>query len=104
MGKYADTYLQVGEDATATKNFTLSVPDTPDGTIALKRGNKGAESATIFSVDATGKIITTASATASAGINIPHGTAPTSPANGDMWTTTSGLYIRINGSTVGPLT
>jgi hypothetical protein len=34
---------------------------------------------------------------------IPHGTAPTSPVNGDMWTTTAGLFVRINGSTIGPL-
>jgi hypothetical protein len=41
--------------------------------------------------------------TANASINLPHGTAPTSPTDGDLWTTTSGLYGRINGSTVGPL-
>ncbi len=41
--------------------------------------------------------------TANASLNFPHGTAPTSPVNGDMWTTTAGLYARINGSTVGPL-
>jgi hypothetical protein len=40
--------------------------------------------------------------TANATINLPHGTAPTSPANGDCWTTTAGLYCRINSSTVGP--
>lgn len=44
-----------------------------------------------------------ASTTTRATFNVPHGTAPTSPVNGDMWTTTAGLYIRINGSTVGPL-
>ena len=44
-----------------------------------------------------------ASTTARATVRIPHGTAPTAPVNGDMWTTTAGLYIRINGSTVGPL-
>lgn len=46
-------------------------------------------------------------ATVSAGgapLRIPHGTAPTNPVNGDMWTTTAGLYVRINGVTVGPLT
>lgn len=36
-------------------------------------------------------------------IRLPHGTAPTSPVNGDMWTTTAGLFVRINGVTVGPL-
>lgn len=44
-----------------------------------------------------------ATSTAAASINMPHGTAPTSPNNGDLWTTTAGLFVRINGSTVGPL-
>ena len=44
-----------------------------------------------------------ASTTAGASVLLPHGTAPTSPVNGEMWTTTAGLYVRINGSTVGPL-
>lgn len=44
-----------------------------------------------------------ASTTASASIRLPHGVAPTSPVNGDMWTTSAGLYVRINGATVGPL-
>lgn len=43
-----------------------------------------------------------ASTTAGASLNVPHGTAPTSPTNGDIWTTTTGLFARINGSTVGP--
>ena len=34
----------------------------------------------------------------------PHGSAPTTNlTNGDIWTTTSGLYVRVNGTTVGPL-
>lgn len=32
-------------------------------------------------------------------IRLPHGTAPSSPTNGDMWTTTNGLFVQINGST-----
>jgi hypothetical protein len=44
-----------------------------------------------------------ASATTGASFNVPHGAAPTSPVNGDVWTTTAGIYVRINGATVGPL-
>ena len=51
----------------------------------------------------TSELITAASATGGAGFNLPHGTAPSSPANGDVWTTTAGIYVRVNGSTVGPL-
>ncbi len=45
-----------------------------------------------------------AATTAIPSIRLPHGTAPSSPTNGDMWTTTAGLFVRVNGSTIGPLT
>lgn len=51
----------------------------------------------------TGPLSTVASATGTAGLKVPHGAAPTAPVNGDMWTTTAGLFVRINGATVGPL-
>lgn len=44
-----------------------------------------------------------ASTTSAASLRLPHGSAPTSPVDGDMWTTTAGLFVRINGATVGPL-
>jgi hypothetical protein len=48
------------------------------------------------------KVLFAAPTTSRPSINLPHGTAPTTPANGDMWTTTSGLYARIAGATKGP--
>jgi hypothetical protein len=51
-------------------------------------------------LDLNGKVETQASASGAAGINIPHGTAPTSPVDGDIWTTTAGVFARINGATV----
>lgn len=50
------------------------------------------------------RVTTVASDTTSAKWNLPHGAAPSSPVNGDIWTTTAGLFVRINGTTVGPLT
>lgn len=47
----------------------------------------------------TSNLTVAASTTAVSSLNIPHGAAPTSPVNGDMWTTTAGLFIRINGVT-----
>ena len=47
----------------------------------------------------TGLVGTVASTTTTAGLNIPHGTAPTTPVNGDVWTTTTGLFGRVNGTT-----
>jgi hypothetical protein len=47
-----------------------------------------------------GDLVTTiASASASAGFRVPHGAAPSSPVDGDLWTTTAGLFVRINGVT-----
>jgi hypothetical protein len=51
-----------------------------------------------------GPLITAASTTLSAGLNLQPGVAPTSPQNGDLWVTTVGLYVRIAGTTIGPLT
>ncbi len=51
-----------------------------------------------------GAVVLPSSTPTIASLNIPHGSAPSSPVNGDIWTTTAGLYVRINGGTVGPLT
>jgi hypothetical protein len=55
------------------------------------------------SFGATGLTTLAASAAGSAGLNLPQGTAPTSPNNGDVWMTSAGLYYRFNGTTHGPL-
>ena len=47
----------------------------------------------------TGLVSTPASTTTTAGLRLAHGAAPTTPVNGDVWTTTSGLFARINGGT-----
>ena len=60
------------------------------------------ESGQVKQIPAATSLQLQAPTTANATINLPHGTAPTSPTNGDCWTTTAGLYCRINGSTVGP--
>ena len=47
----------------------------------------------------TGALITAASASGGAGFRLPHGSAPSSPVNGDIWTTSAALLARINGAT-----
>jgi hypothetical protein len=66
------------------------------GTVTTGVWNAGA-------VTSSGTITGPAATTALASLRLPHGVAPTSPTNGDMWTTTAGVYARINGATVGPL-
>lgn len=51
----------------------------------------------------TGTIVAVTPTTSLASLNLPHGVAPSAPTNGDVWTTTAGVYVRVNGSTVGPL-
>ena len=58
---------------------------------------------TLTSLTLSGLLTTVASATGSAGLRLPHGAAPTTPTDGDVWTTTAGIYVRVNGATVGPL-
>lgn len=48
---------------------------------------------------ATGKINLVASASGAASLGVPHGAAPSAPANGDLWSTTSGFFVRVNGNT-----
>lgn len=51
----------------------------------------------------TGELVTSPSTTSNAGFNVPAGVAPSAPVNGDVWTTTTGMFVRINGTTIGPL-
>lgn len=50
-----------------------------------------------------GEILASASTTARASLNLPQGTPPSSPVNGDLWMTSAGLFYQANGATVGPL-
>jgi len=44
-------------------------------------------------------LIHPAATTALSSARFPHGVAPTTPVDGDFWTTTSGAFVRINGVT-----
>lgn len=84
--------------ATGTSGTALSIASATNG--ASFAGFIAVGNATLSTSTA---LITPAGTTGVSSLRIPHGAAPTSPVNGDMWTTTSGLFIRINGATVGPL-
>lgn len=48
---------------------------------------------------ASGKIGFKAATAGGASISIPHGVAPTSPAAGDIWSTSTGFFVNVNGTT-----
>ena len=75
-----------------------------DGILKLRnRANNANAALEALTGTFTGLVTTVASASGGAGLNLPHGAAPSAPVNGDVWTTTAGLFVRINGGTVGPL-
>lgn len=51
----------------------------------------------------TGRLVLPSPTGAASGFNITPGSVPSAPIDGDIWTTSSGVYARISGSTVGPL-
>ena len=47
---------QIGQSGTATNNFTLYQPSTPDGTVRLAVGNSGATSADVLTANSSGNV------------------------------------------------
>lgn len=70
---------------------SLSIRDNADTSDLMLFNSSG--------ITLTNSLITTASLSGQSGLRIPHGTLPSSPVDGDMWTTTAGAFIRINGVT-----
>lgn len=48
--------VQIGQSPTATQNFTLAVPSSPDGTIKLARGNSGVTTQDVMNVSNAGVV------------------------------------------------
>jgi hypothetical protein len=92
----ANNLSDLGNATIARGNLGLGTASTA-GT-----GTSGATLCLLNAASCTfsGKVLTPASTTSSAGLNLPPGTAPTSPTNGDLWTTSSGAFAQINGATV----
>lgn len=83
--------LRAGESWGASAHGSYIIfQTTPIGSTTMAEAGRFEES---------GKLTLTATTTSRASLNVPHGTAPSSPVNGDIWTTTSGLLVRINGVT-----
>jgi len=86
--------VQIGQSATATNNFTLSVPSSPDGTIKLARGNSGATTADILSINASGVITGSTFSGATINSSTVNGGSITS---GTVQASTSGTAIDFTG-------
>jgi hypothetical protein len=101
----ASTYAPLASPA-LTGNVTITSNSTgaalfieQSGTGNILTLHDQASDTNFVAIDQNGKVSTIPSTTANAGFNVAHGVAPTTPVNGDIWTTTSGLFMRQNGST-----
>jgi hypothetical protein len=69
--------------------------------VVLSGTSAGAGSSTSLALaDHQHSIVFPAGASGTPSLRMPHGSAPSSPTNGDVWTTTAGLFLRQNGTTV----
>lgn len=80
--------------------------DESAGQLRIRTSSGGKVTALDINNDQTanffGTIIAPAATTALEPLRIPHGTAPTTPTDGALWSTTAGFFGRVNGTTVGP--
>jgi len=101
----ASTYAPLASPA-LTGNVTITSNSTGAALFIEQAGTGNiltlhdqAADTTFVAIDQNGKINTIPAVTGGAGFNIAHGVAPTTPVNGDVWTTTTGLFARINAGT-----
>lgn len=91
--------------ATIEAVTTDATAASEDFKLVFKTMAAGAAAASRAELDSTGltasvPLIAPAATTSIPSARMPHGTAPTAPTNGDVWTTTAGVYARVNGATV----
>jgi hypothetical protein len=101
----ASTYAPLASPA-LTGNVTITSNSTGAALFIEQAGTGNiltlhdqASDTSFVAIDQNGKVSTIPSTTANAGFNVAHGVAPTTPVNGDVWTTTTGLFARINAGT-----
>lgn len=80
----------------AASNSTARFTVYADGAVSI--GNTLAVSGV---TTLSGRLVTAASTTSAAGLNIPSGTAPTTPVSGDVWYTGTYLFFRNSAGTRG---
>lgn len=95
--------VQVGTDSTASNNFTIYTPGTPDGTVRIGNGNAGAVTDAI-TLDSSGNITAAQNLTVSGDLsvtgNVPANTGPAFSAYiGSSQTVTTGVWTKANFNT-----
>ena len=73
--------------------------ETGTGSLVFSSGPTFTGTMLLQDCTATGRITAGASTTSTGSFAAPHGTAPISPINGEIWTTAAGFFCRINAVT-----
>jgi len=105
-GASASTFMPSTLDATSSTSGAIRSSGGISAAKAANFGttlNVGTQSGLGIASSASTALNLAIGTTTIASLRMGHGAAPTSPVNGDMWSTTSGFYGRVNGVTVGPL-
>ncbi|MCC8963786.1 hypothetical protein H8A95_16060 [Bradyrhizobium sp. Pear76] len=92
--------------AQSAPGWTYGQVPTPaqwNGAFAAKQDYLGAPPLLTTGGVLTGRLVTAAPSSTTAGLNLTPGSTPSTPANGDIWVTISGLYAQVNGVTIGPI-
>lgn len=91
---------------TAGVDRWVLMADADDNLSLRSRNDDGSAKTTVVSWDRTTGVMTLAGAlvmltptNSYPSLRLPHGVSPSSPTDGDVWTTTTGAFARINGST-----
>ena len=88
--------------AQTSPNWSFGTVPTPaqwNALFASKQDYLGSSACLTAGCTMTGLLTAAPSTTAGAGINVAPGVAPTSPNNGDIWVTSAGSFVRVNGIT-----
>jgi len=100
---YRNGVLNSSVEANAAYSLALytyvTAPATKIGFLPNEIEQLSLDSTGVGFVNVANTLQLTASTATRATLNIPQGVAPTSPINGDMWMTTTGLFARFNAAT-----
>lgn len=90
------TRFILGAGTTSFAAFSVSGPQV---SLTLGDGTAGGTLGVGVAASVTAALTLPASVAGVASFRMPHGTAPSSPVDGDRWDTTAGAFARINGVT-----